>query len=89
MGKSMSVYLGDTALVTLDNIRNYFRQTAKIEAADSAIIAAAINVYAWFLTVSKDPNKHCPNAACGNILNGCVDTCPACSTPIKWVAILP
>ncbi len=88
MGKSVSIYLGDNALTTLENIKTFFKNYG-INPADSGIMAAALATYGWYLGAKNKPLPYCPNAACGEQLTGCEKECPACKQVIKWIAITP
>lgn len=87
MGKSMSIYLSDGALVLLEQIKAFFRRLG-YEPSDSGIVTSAISTYAWWIE-QKQSKPRCPNLACGEILNDYASTCPACGTPIKWIATSP
>ncbi len=88
MGKSVSIYLGDNALATLENIKTFFKKYS-MEPTDSGVMAAALATYTWYLEMKNNPLPHCPNPACGEQLIGQEKQCPACKQVIKWIAIAP
>jgi hypothetical protein len=86
-GKSLSIYLGDGALAVLERIKQFFQKWG-YGASESGVVASALTTYEWYLLVKQNPPQ-CPNPACRDSLTGFVLTCPACGTPIKWIAISP
>lgn len=88
MGKSLSVYLGDVALDTLENIKKFFGSFG-YKPSDSGIITSALSTYGWYLQVKQWQQPRCPNSACGEPLKKIVQKCPACGEPLKWVPITP